>query len=113
MDDGEVRDVDPDAWLLLRAGEVIAELDIDEVDQPWFLGKLLPRAGFEAVRELFDLERAQRSGAMEYDPGLYDRTNELLTLLTPYGPAAEFWLQVDGDRIALRWSDEPLPADPG
>lgn len=104
-------DEDRDAWLLVHGGDVVAELDIDGADQPWLLGCLLPRPGFAAVRPLFDrqveLMRADPKDHAALDD-VYERINAALTLRTPDGPAAEFWLQTDGDRVWLRWSDEPL-----
>ena len=102
---------DDEAWLLVRNGEVVAEIEIDGADQPWLLGRLVPRPGFRAVRALLarqeELMRATRKDDAELT-GIYDRVNAELTLLTPDGPAAEFWLRTDGDRAWLRVSYEPL-----
>jgi hypothetical protein len=102
---------DDDAWLLLHDGEVVAEIDIDGADQPWLLGRLLPRPGFAAVRPLLDRQEELMRATPTDSAALadvYERINAALTLLTPEGTAAEFWLQTEGDRVWLRWSDEPL-----
>ena len=99
------------AWLLVRDGDVVAEIDIDGADQPWLLGQLLPRPGFGAVRALLDRQEELMRATRKDDAALsavYDRINAALTLVTPDGPAVEFWLQTDGDRVWLRLSYEPL-----
>jgi hypothetical protein len=102
---------DDDAWLLVQDGEVVAEIEIDGADQPWLHGRLLPRPGFAAARALLDRqEELMGASPMDSDAvvDVYDRINAALTLLTPDGPAAEFWLQTREDRVWLRFSDEPL-----
>jgi hypothetical protein len=102
---------DEDRWLLVHGDEMVAELDIDGADQPWLLGRLHPGPGFAALRPLLDEQERLMSATPTDDTALHDvylRINDTVTLRTPEGPAAEFWLQTHGDRLWLRWSDEPL-----
>lgn len=45
-------------WELYKENEKLAELRQEDLDQPWFIGELLPTPAFEKYRNLF--ERAQR-----------------------------------------------------
>ncbi|MEE1827334.1 hypothetical protein PUR61_34855 [Streptomyces sp. BE20] len=96
-------------WQLLKKGEVVGEIVIEDADFPWLSGRFLPAPGFAAVKPLFDRElvlvEEEEMGEWE---AVTDEIRRTLELAAPAGPVAEFLLHVDGDRAWFRWSDEPF-----
>ncbi|MFB8173539.1 hypothetical protein ACFC60_36885 [Kitasatospora purpeofusca] len=98
-----------ESWRLVREGEVLGEIVIDEADFPWLHGRFVPTAAFGAVRAWFE-ESLALLDAEEYErfDVSYERIAGALSLVAPAGPVAEFLLHVDGGRAWFRWSDEPF-----
>ncbi|MGW2377467.1 MULTISPECIES: hypothetical protein [Kitasatospora] len=98
-----------DRWQLLRGGELLGEIVVDDGHFPWLDGRFVPEAGFVEVKPWFDesaaLVDAENFQAFER---AYDRIDGTLTLVSPHGPVAEFLLHIRGDRASFRWSDEPF-----
>lgn len=99
-----------DVWQLRRDEEVIAEVVIEDGDFPWLSGRFVPAAGFAEVKPLFERELAltEEEDWEEFDSVIRE-INDLLQLVAPTGPVAEFLLHVEGDQASFRWLDEPLP----
>ncbi|WP_443034620.1 hypothetical protein [Streptomyces sp. BE303] len=96
-------------WQLLKKGEVVGEIVIEDADFPWLSGRFLPAPGFAAVKPLFDRELVLvEEEEMDEWEAVTDEIRRTLELAAPAGPVAEFLLQVDGDRAWFRWSDEPF-----
>jgi Peptidase A4 family len=114
----------PEIWLVVRGEELIAELDAERLDPPWFCGHVTRRSGFWALQALFDREQ-QLARRVHRDPAAwahaYRRVRSEVRLLRPDGhPASEFILHIDGPRARWRcwnrestnWLDEQLAASP-
>lgn len=103
-------------WLLRRGDDVIAELVVTGGDFPWLHASVLPGAGFDALRPLFDDEvrlcqDVDGDGAAAWEAA-YDRIRQAVSLIAPDGqPVPEFLLHIDGEDAWWRWSDEPFPPD--
>ncbi|SDT82016.1 hypothetical protein SAMN05216371_6931 [Streptomyces sp. TLI_053] len=98
-----------ESWRLVREGEELGEIVIDDADFPWLHGRFVPTAAFGEVRPWFE-ESSALLEAEEYErfDASYERIAGALSLLAPTGPVAEFLLHVDGGRAWFRWSDEPF-----
>jgi hypothetical protein len=111
---GVDQDDDDDVWRLLRGTELVAEIHIEDADQPWLIGRLRPGPAYAEVAPLFDELRA----LLRADPRdseavrrVNDRVHEAVRMVAPHGPVAEFWLLPHGDQVWFRFSDEPFDRD--
>jgi hypothetical protein len=100
---------DGQVWRLLRRGEPLGEIVVDDGDFPWLHGRFVPEPAFSEVRPLFErsLELLDAEDYAAWEPA-YDRINATMTLVAPDGPVAEFLLHIQADRAWFRWSDEPF-----
>ncbi len=99
-----------EVWRLVRQGELVGEIVIDEADFPWLNGRFVPGPAFGDVKPWFD-ESLALMDAEEYEQfdDSYDRIVRAgLALVAPSGPVAEFLLHIQEGRAWFRWSDEPF-----
>ncbi|MFB7668555.1 hypothetical protein ACFC1R_32320 [Kitasatospora sp. NPDC056138] len=96
-------------WRLVRADEVVGEIVVEEADFPWLSGRFTPGPAFAEVEPWFD-ESLALLEAEDYErfEDSYDRIAEVLSLVAPSGPVAEFLLHIEDGRARFRWSDEPF-----
>lgn len=61
-------------WRLLRGGEAVGAVEVDEVDFPWLRGMFVAEPGFEGVRPWFEEALAAIEGEeFERFEAVYDR----------------------------------------
>ncbi|MFD7729212.1 hypothetical protein ACFV6F_02345 [Kitasatospora phosalacinea] len=101
-----------ETWRLLRGGELVGEIRIDEADFPWLSGEFVPgpawpglAPGFAECRRLAE---AEEWAAWER---AYDPLEAACALHSPDGPVAEFLLHVEPPRAWFRFSEEPFEED--
>jgi hypothetical protein len=112
----------PEIWLVLSGEELVAELEVEGVDPPWFYGRVVRRDGFWPLQPLVDREQLL-ADRVDHDPAawatVYRRVRREVQLLRPDGHVApEFILHIDGPRARWRcwnrestnWLDEQLAA---
>ena len=103
-----------ETWRLRRDGEVVGELVVHEMDQPFLIATFLAKPGFEEVRPLFrdslaKLEDAEKRDEWDEWESAYRRIRAAVQLEAPDGRLMpEFILHIDGDKAWWRWSDEPF-----
>jgi hypothetical protein len=90
-------------WRLVRDGEQVGEIVVEEADWPWRSGPFVPGVGFGEFEALFDAElavlEAEDFAAWEE---IYARITGALTLLDPDGAPAEYVLHVQDGRAWFR-----------
>ena len=97
-----------DVWKLYAGDELVADLVVTGLDDPWLIARVEAGPGLERHRQLFEAELA---AAKDEDQDLVDpRLSELrraLRLSKPDGTVvAAFLLHVDGDEAWWRWVDD-------
>jgi len=103
---------DGQAWRLMQAGELLAELIVTGGDFPWLNARVRATPAFDSVRPLFAEELRALEDADD-NPGpwqeAYDRIRGTVVLHDPEGhPVPEFLLHIDDQDAWWRWSDEPF-----
>lgn len=103
-----------ETWRLRRDGDLIGELVVHEMDQPFLVARFLANPGFEEVRALFEESLAKLKDAEKRDEwdeweSAYRRILAAVQLEDPDGRLVpEFMLHIEGDKAWWRWSDEPF-----
>ena len=101
-----------DVWQLCQGDQVVADLVVTGSDFPWLEARLEPRAGFEALRPLFE-EDLKLVELIDDEPeaweAVYDRIRTTCSLRYPDGRTVpEFLLHIDGVDAWWRWHDKPF-----
>jgi hypothetical protein len=104
-----------EVWRLYQGEQLIAELIVTDYDFPWLNARLEAKAGFEALRPLFDEEAGLIDGVEDHTDAweaAYNRIREAVSLAAPDGRRVpEFLLHIEGEDAWWRWSDEPFDDD--
>lgn len=91
-------------WKLYAGDELVADLVVTGLDDPWLLAHVEAHPGLERFRPLFEAELQGEDGDIG-DPRLSALRREL-RLSKPGGKrVAAFMLHVDGDEAWWRWVD--------
>jgi hypothetical protein len=94
----------PNDWKLYAGEELIADLVVTGLDDPWFHARVEPHPGLERFRPLFEEELKGEDGDLG-DPEFSALRREL-RLFKPGGErVSAFMLHVDGEVAWWRWVD--------
>jgi hypothetical protein len=92
------------AWRLYAGDELVADLVVTGLDDPWLYARVEAQPGLARFRPLFEAELQGEDGNLG-DPRLVELRREL-RLRKPDGQTvAAFMLHVDGDEAWWRWVD--------
>ncbi|MEV1005660.1 hypothetical protein [Nonomuraea sp. NPDC050202] len=100
-----------DVWRLVRRGELVGTITIEDADQPWLNGRFVAGPAFGEFEPLFSQELALLDHIDEdYEAweAVHGQITSAVQLVAPHGPVPEFLLHVQDDRAWFRWSDEPF-----
>jgi hypothetical protein len=93
-----------DVWKLHAGEELVAELVVTGLDDPWLIARVDARPGLERFRPLFEAELQGEDGDIA-GPHISQLRREL-RLSKPNGAVVvAFMLHVDGDEAWWRWID--------
>ncbi|MGA3489544.1 hypothetical protein ACK8GG_16215 [Micromonosporaceae bacterium DT55] len=104
---------DVSLWHLRRGEEIVAQIRVHSVDQPWSTGQFEAGLGFADLAPLFqrEVELVDSDGDLDGEAweAIQDRICRMVSLVKPDGQqVADFVLHVRGGEASFRWSDEPL-----
>jgi Peptidase A4 family len=108
----------PEIWLLARGEDLVAELEVEQLDAAWRYGHVLPREGFAALEPMFDREQ-RMAMSVDRDPAAradaYQELRNEVRLIRPDGhEASGFLLHIAGRQAWWRSCDRPSnPPVPG
>jgi hypothetical protein len=102
----------PHIWLLARGEDLVAELVVERLDEPWVRGRVVPRDGFATLQPLFDREQRSAARVHEEPEAWTDAYQELrreVRLIKPDGrEVANFLLHIDHRNANWRSSNHWL-----
>jgi hypothetical protein len=91
-------------WKLYARDELVADLVVTGLDDPWLIARVKARPGLERFRPLFEAELKGEDGDIA-DPHISKLRRELRLSKPDGARVAAFMLQVDGDEAWWRWID--------
>ena len=102
----------PEIWLLARGERLVAELELQAIDDPWRHGHVVRRDGFAELARLFGREErvaAERPRAPLRWLLAYRRLRAEIRLIGPDGhEVPDFLLYIEGTRASWRKLDATI-----